>query len=43
MAERLNGVFIAVEVDGSVAAKAKGPIPASVDVSNRCVAHPDAK
>jgi hypothetical protein len=26
----------------TVAAKAKGPIPASLDVSNSCVAHPDA-
>lgn len=27
----------------TVAAKAKGPIPASVDVSDSCVAHPDTK
>jgi hypothetical protein len=27
----------------TVAAKARGPVPAAVDVSNGCVAHPDVK
>jgi hypothetical protein len=30
-------------VRATVSARAKGPIPASVDVSNRCVVHPEAK